>query len=60
MPVVIMAFGGWLIMKDNMNYVDLVTFYLYISTFIKSHKKAGQLHGNIYERLCGTYKVYKI
>ena len=28
MPVVIMAFGGWLIMKDNMNYVDLVTFYL--------------------------------
>ena len=41
MPVVIMAFGGWLIMKDNMNYVDLVTFYLYISTFINPIKKLG-------------------
>lgn len=41
MPVVIMAFGGWLIMKDNMNYVDLVTFYLYISTFINPIRKLG-------------------
>ncbi len=41
MPVAIMAFGGWLIMKDNMNYVDLVTFYLYISTFINPIRKLG-------------------
>ena len=41
MPVVIMAFGGWLIMKDHMNYVDLVTFYLYISTFINPIRKLG-------------------
>ena len=41
MPVVIMAFGGWLIMKDNMNYVDLVIFYLYISTFINPIRKLG-------------------
>lgn len=41
MPVVIMAFGGWLIMKDDMNYVDLVTFYLYISTFINPIRKLG-------------------
>lgn len=41
MPVVIMAFGGWLIMKDNMDYVDLVTFYLYISTFINPIRKIG-------------------
>lgn len=41
MPVVIMACGGWLIMKDNMNYVDLVTFYLYISTFINPIRKLG-------------------
>lgn len=39
MPVVIMAVGGWLIMRDNMNYVDLITFYLYISTFIMPIKK---------------------
>ena len=39
MPVAIMAFGGWLIMRNDMNYVDLVTFYLYISTFIMPVRK---------------------
>lgn len=39
MPVAIMAFGGWLIMKDDMSYVDLITFYLYISTFITPIRK---------------------
>lgn len=39
MPVVIMAFGGWLIMRDNMNYADLITFYLYIATFITPLRK---------------------
>ncbi|MDD4200041.1 MAG: ABC transporter ATP-binding protein [Eubacteriales bacterium] len=39
MPVAVMAFGGWLIMKDSMNYVDLITFYLYIATFITPIRK---------------------
>lgn len=39
MPVLIMAFGGWLIMRNNMNYADLVTFYLYIATFITPIRK---------------------
>ncbi|MDO4869017.1 MAG: ABC transporter ATP-binding protein [Bacillota bacterium] len=39
MPVVILAFGGWFIMRDDMNYVDLITFYLYISTFITPIRK---------------------
>ncbi|MCQ2545511.1 MAG: ABC transporter ATP-binding protein/permease [Clostridia bacterium] len=39
MPVLIMAFGGWLIMRNNMNYVDLITFYLYIATFITPIRK---------------------
>ena len=42
MPVVIMAFGGWFIMRDEMNYVDLITFYLYISTFITPIRKLAQ------------------
>ena len=41
MPVAIMAFGGWLIMRDNMNYADLITFYLYIGTFINPIRKLG-------------------
>lgn len=39
MPVLIMAFGGWLIMRNSMNYADLVTFYLYIATFITPIRK---------------------
>ena len=41
MPVVIMGFGGWLIMRGNMNYVDMITFYLYIGTFITPIRKLG-------------------
>ena len=41
MPVAIMAFGGWLIMRDEMNYADMITFYLYISTFINPIRKLG-------------------
>ena len=41
MPVAIMAFGGWLIMRDQMNYADMITFYLYISTFINPIRKLG-------------------
>ena len=39
MPVVILAVGGWIIMRDEMNYADLITFYLYISTFITPIRK---------------------
>lgn len=34
MPVVVITFGGYLIMKGEMNYIDLITFTLYVSTFI--------------------------
>ena len=39
MPVVIMAVGGWIIMRNEMNYADLITFYLYIATFITPIRK---------------------
>jgi ATP-binding cassette subfamily B protein len=34
LPVAVIAFGGALIMKGKMNYIDLITFTLYVSTFI--------------------------
>ena len=37
--VVVMAFGGWLIMKGQLNYIDLLTFCLYINTFITPVRK---------------------
>ena len=37
--VVVIGFGGLLIMKGRMDYVDLITFSLYISTFVSPMRK---------------------
>ncbi|MCR5154153.1 MAG: ABC transporter ATP-binding protein/permease, partial [Lachnospiraceae bacterium] len=42
MQVVVISAGGFLIMKGQMNYVDLITFTLYVSTFTTPIRKLGQ------------------
>ncbi len=37
--VIIIAIGGWLIMKGELEYVDLLTFTLYIATFVNPMRK---------------------
>ncbi len=39
LSVAVIAVGGWLIMSDRMNYIDLITFSLYITTFINPIRK---------------------
>lgn len=39
MQLAVIAAGGWLIMKGKMDYVDLVTFSLYVATFISPFRK---------------------
>lgn len=39
MPVVVISFGGYLIMKGQMNYIDLITFMLFINSFITPIRK---------------------
>jgi len=39
MPVVVVALGGILIMKNTMDYIDLVTFTLYVSAFVAPMRK---------------------
>ena len=39
MPVLVIAAGGVLIMQGKMNYVDLITFSLYVTTFISPIRK---------------------
>lgn len=41
--VMVIAFGGWLIMRDELNYIDLITFTLYITTFITPVRKLATL-----------------
>ena len=39
LPVAVIAVGGWLIMKEKMGYVDLITFSLYVTTFVSPIRK---------------------
>ena len=42
MQVVVISVGGFLIMREKMNYIDLVTFTLYVSTFTAPIRKLTQ------------------
>ncbi|MCR4710576.1 MAG: ABC transporter ATP-binding protein/permease [Clostridiales bacterium] len=39
MPVAVIAFGGYLIMEGKLNYIDLITFTLFVSTFVTPIRK---------------------
>lgn len=39
LSVLVILVGGWFIMKDSLDYVDLITFSLYVSTFITPIRK---------------------
>lgn len=43
LQVAVIAFGGWLIMEGRLNYIDLITFTLYITTFITPVRKLATL-----------------
>ena len=42
MPPVVIAVGGFLIMKGEMNYIDLITFTLFVSSFVTPIRKMAQ------------------
>ena len=37
--VIVIGFGGWLIMEGRLEYIDLLTFSLYIATFVSPMRK---------------------
>ena len=37
--VIVIGFGGWLIMRGQLEYIDLLTFSLYIATFVNPMRK---------------------
>ena len=39
LSVLVISVGGWLIMKEEMSYIDLITFSLYVATFISPIRK---------------------
>lgn len=43
LQVAVITFGGWLIMGGRLNYIDLITFTLYITTFVTPIRKLATL-----------------
>ena len=39
MPCTVITAGGWLIMRGELNYIDLITFTLFINTFVTPIRK---------------------
>lgn len=40
LSVIVIAVGGALIMSEQLNIIDLITFSLYVSTFVNPDKEA--------------------
>ena len=43
LQIAVIMVGGWLIMGDRMNYIDLITFNLYITTFVTPVRKLATM-----------------
>ena len=42
MPLAVIAAGGYFIMRGSLNYIELVTFTLYVTTFVTPVRKLAQ------------------
>ncbi|MCC8123552.1 MAG: ABC transporter ATP-binding protein/permease [Oscillospiraceae bacterium] len=53
LPVVVIAAGGVLIMRNRMDYIDLITFSLYVTTFINPVRKLSSFSETFIQGLAG-------
>ena len=60
LSVAVIAVGGWLIMNDQMNYIDLITFSLYISSFISPVRKLANFAEQYAVGLAGLQRFTQI
>ncbi len=60
MQVVVIAFGGLLIMQGKMDYVNLITFSLYVSTFVTPVRKLAQFSEQYMQGAAGFERFLEI
>lgn len=60
MPVVVITFGGYLIMKGDLNYIDLITFTLFVSTFVTPVRKLAQFAETFASGMAGLRRYNEI
>lgn len=59
-PVVVIMAGGVLIMKGEMNYVDLITFTLFANSFINPIRKLAQFAEVFTDGVAGLSRFYDL
>ena len=59
-PVVVIMAGGVLIMKGEMNYVDLITFTLFANSFITPIRKLSQFAEVFTDGVAGLSRFYDL
>ena len=60
LSVAVIAVGGWLIMKGQMDYVDLITFSLYITTFISPIRKLANFAEMFSNGFAGLHRFIEL
>ena len=60
LPVTVIAVGGLLIMDGQMTYIDLITFSLYISTFINPLRKLSTLSEMLVNGFAGLNRFIEL
>ena len=60
LPLVVIAVGGKMIMDGDMNYMDLITFNLYISTFITPMRKMANFNELFANGFAGLHRFIEL
>ena len=60
LSVVVIAVGGWLIMQGQMDYVELITFSLYITTFISPIRKLSNFAELFSNGIAGLHRFIEL
>ena len=60
LPVVVIAVGGWLIMEERMDYVDLITFSLYVTSFVSPIRKLANFAEMFSNGFAGLHRFVEL
>lgn len=60
LSVLVIAFGGFLIMKGNMDFIDLTTFTLYVTTFITPVRKLSAFVEQFMQGMAGFKRFVEL
>ena len=60
MSVLVIALGGFLIMGGRMDYVDLITFSLYVSTFLTPIRKLSAFVEQYTQGMAGFHRFLEL